>query len=65
MKLSKSEAIEQAKTYGIDFSKDVFEISISDKSFMAELAKKARYKKSKTSCVSTGSAFFLNLKKHL
>ena len=64
-KLSKSEAIEKARTYGIDFSKDVFEISISDKSYMAELARKAGYKKSKSACLSTGSCFFLNLKKHL
>lgn len=65
MKLSKSEAIKKAKDNGINFDRDVFEISISDKSFMAELAKESGYKKSKSSCLSTGSAFFLNLKKHL
>jgi arginine utilization protein RocB len=64
-KITKQQAIEKAKTYGIDFSKDVFEISISDKSYMSELAKEAGYKASKTSCLSTGSAFFEHLKKHL
>ncbi len=64
-KISKAEAIARAKAEGIDFSKDVFEISMSDKSAMAELAKLAGYKKSASSCLSTGSAFFVHLKKYI
>ena len=60
---SKLDCIKEAKEYGIDFAKDVFELSISDKSFMAELAKRAGYRKSRTSTLSRGSAFFVHLVK--
>lgn len=63
--ISKSEAVEQAKAYGIDFSKDVFQISISDKSYLSELATKAGYRKSKSTGLSTGGAFFVHLQKFL
>lgn len=64
-KLTKVDAIRKAKEYGIDFSKDGFELSISDKSYMAELAREMGYKKSSTCCVSTGHAVFIHLKKYL
>jgi len=64
-KISKQFAILKAKKYGIDFEKDVYQISISDKSFMADLAKETGYKKSASSCLSTGSAFFVHLKKYI
>ena len=64
-RISKTEAIARAKAEGIDFEKDVYQISISDKSFMADLAKEAGYKKSASSCLSTGSAFFVHLKKYI
>lgn len=60
---SKLDAIEMAKAHGIDFSKDVFEISISDKGLLHDLAKACRYKKSRTSCLSLGGAFFVHLQK--
>lgn len=62
-KITKETALEIATKNGIDFSKDVFQLSISEKSTMAEIAKKVGYKKSKTATVSTGSAFFLHLQK--
>jgi len=60
---SKEMAIEMAKAHGVDFTKDVFEISISNKGLLHELAKSCRYKKSRTSCLSLGGAFYVHLQK--
>jgi hypothetical protein len=63
VKISKEEAMNLAINEGIDFALSPFQISISDKTYLSELAKRCGYKKSKTSPFSTGSAFFVHLQK--
>ena len=48
---------------GVDFSKGVFEISLSTKSELAEVAKKYHYKRSKTAYCGVGGSFYLLLKR--
>lgn len=62
-KITKWEAIEKCRENGITFGADmcVYQLSISDKTFLAELAKECGYRKSASSCLSTGSAFYNHL----
>lgn len=62
-KMSKYTARNRAEEYGIDFHKSVFQLSMSDRSYLLELAKKVGYKKSPTSSMSRAGAFFEYLRK--
>ena len=59
--LSKENALISAMQMGVDFDKDFHAQSYGNE--LAELAKKVRYRKSKTSSGSLGRAFFDHLKK--
>lgn len=48
---------------GIDFGKDAFQLSSTEKSILAEYAKECKYKRPKTSYFGIGGAFFLHLQK--
>ena len=66
MKLTKLEAIAEAKTYGIDIATaDERTLSHSDRTYLYELANRSSFRKSKTSPYSLGTAFFINLKKYI
>ncbi len=66
MKLTKLEAIESAKQYGIDIAtREERNLSHSDRTFLYGLAGRANFRKSKTSPYSLGTAFFINLKKYI
>ena len=64
-KLSKATAITRAINEGIAFDENLspFQLSISDKTYMHELAKECGYRKSATSPYSLGSAFYVHLQK--
>jgi hypothetical protein len=55
--------IKELKSKGFSFSRNVFELSFSDKNLLYDLAKKCKYRKSKSSCLSLGGAFYLHLQK--
>ena len=59
-KLTKKDAFDKAKEQGIDFTKDSAQV---DKGILADLAKRANYKKPKSASGSTGRYFFDHLKK--
>lgn len=48
---------------GIDFEKDAFQLSNTEKSILSEYAKECKYKRPKTSYFGIGGAFFLHLQK--
>jgi hypothetical protein len=48
---------------GVDFEKGVFEISLSLKSELADVAKKYHYKRSKTAYCGVGGSFYLLLQR--
>ena len=64
-KLSKETAITRAINEGISFDDNLspYQLSISEKTYMHELAKLCGYRKSATSCFSLGSAFYVHLQK--
>lgn len=55
--------IEVLQFKGIDFEKDAFQLSGTEKSILAEYAKECKYKRPKTSYFGIGGAFFLHLQK--
>ncbi len=59
MKLTKIEALKEAKKIGVDFSKDYHSQSFG--TGLSELAKKTGYKKPKNANGSTGRYFFAHL----
>lgn len=48
---------------GVDFNKDAFQLSSTEKSLMADAAKECKYRKPKTSYFGLGGSFFLHLQK--
>jgi hypothetical protein len=60
-KISKDDAIEKAIGLGVDFDKDFHAQSFGNE--LADLAKEAGFKKSKSSSGSLGRAFFDHLMK--
>ena len=48
---------------GVDFEKDAFQLSSTEKSVLSEYAKECNYRKPKNSCFGIGGAFFLHLQK--
>jgi len=61
MKITKSEAVKIAKQQGVNFCEDFHGQSVGN--IMADLAKKAGYKKPKNANGSTGRYFFNHLAK--
>lgn len=57
------EAIRELKAKGVNFGKDVFALSSSDRSQLDEAARKYGYKRPKTSYFARGGAFFLCLQR--
>lgn len=62
-KLSKEDAKALAKKMGINFSKDFFELSMSDKETLVSIAKLKGYRKPSTASGSTARYFFEYLTK--
>lgn len=48
---------------GIDFKKDVFELSFEEKAKLAEYARKCKYRRSKGAYCGLGGSFYLHLQK--
>ena len=48
---------------GLDFNKNAFELSTSEKTMLAERAKECNYKRPAASYFGLGGAFFLHLQK--
>lgn len=48
---------------GIDFNKDAFGLSGTEKTMLADYAKECKYRRSKTSYFGLGGSFFLHLQK--
>ena len=48
---------------GIDFEKDAFQLSSTEKSILSEYAKECKYRKPVNSYFCIGGAFFLHLQK--
>ncbi len=57
-KISKYDAKIMAKNEGINFNKDFFELSNSEKNILLEIAKKQGYRKSKNAPGSTARMYF-------
>jgi len=57
-KISKYDAKIMAKNEGINFNKDIFELSNSEKNILLEIAKKQGYRKSKNAPGSTARMYF-------
>jgi hypothetical protein len=57
-KVSKYDAKIMAKNEGINFNKDFFELSNSEKNILLEIAKKQGYRKSKNAPGSTARMYF-------
>jgi len=62
-KLSKEDALAIALEMWVDFNKPAAVMSISTLSELSELAKKTGFRKSSSSSMSTGTAFFYHLQK--
>lgn len=60
---SKTMLINELKAKGFDFNRSVFEVSLSEKSMLADYAKQFSYRRPKNSYVGLGGAFFEHLKK--
>ena len=61
-KFTRQQAKAIAVIYGIDFTKDFYQISSSQVGLLVDLAKKSKYRKPKTANGSTGRYFFDHLK---
>lgn len=48
---------------GLDFNKDAFQLSGTEKTMLADYANECKYKRPKTSYFGIGGAFFLHLQK--
>lgn len=48
---------------GLDFNKDVFQSSGTEKTMLADYAKECKYRRPKTSYFGLGGSFFLHLQK--
>lgn len=59
----KKAIISDLQSKGIDFSKDVFTLSLSDKTLLAESAKACKYRKPKNGYFGLGGSFYLHLQK--
>lgn len=62
-KSSKTMLINELKAKGFDFNRSVFEISLSEKSMLADYAKQFSYRRPKNCYVCLGGAFYEHLKK--
>jgi hypothetical protein len=57
------DAIRELQEKGVNFEKDVFTLSSSDRSQLDEAARKYGYRRPKTSYFARGGAFFLCLQR--
>lgn len=48
---------------GVDFNKDAFQLSSTEKSLLADAAKECKYRRPKNSYFGLGGSFFLHLQK--
>jgi hypothetical protein len=48
---------------GLDFEKDAFQLSSTEKSILSEYAKECKYRRLKNSYFGLGGSFFLHLQK--
>lgn len=60
---SKLMLVNELKAQGFDFNRSVFELSLKEKSMLADYAKQFSYHRPKNSYVGLGGAFYEHLKK--